>query len=41
MIVVFLDLLGFSNLLSKNEEIALNNINAFNNTIKRKIKDER
>lgn len=41
MIVVFLDLLGFSNLLEYDAETALDNLNAFNDVIKTRIIDER
>lgn len=37
MIVAFLDLLGFSNLLKNNTEAAVDNINSFNDMIKTKL----
>ena len=39
MIVGFLDLLGFSQLLEISTEIALDNANSFNLEIERRIKD--
>lgn len=34
MIVAFMDLLGFSNLLRNNMEVAIDNLNTFNSVIK-------
>lgn len=39
MVVAFLDLLGFSELLDLSTEVALDNINLFNNVIKTKVID--
>ena len=41
MIVAFLDLLGFSNLLKNNTEAAVDNINSFNDMIKTKVIDNK
>lgn len=41
MIVAFLDLLGFSNLLKNNIETAVDNMNSFNNMIKTKVIDNK
>lgn len=41
MIVAFLDLLGFSSLLQRNAETALDNLNAVNDAIKTRITDRR
>lgn len=40
MIVAFLDLLGFSSLLEIDEEVALDNMNLFNEVIRTKVIDE-
>lgn len=37
MIVAFMDLLGFSNLLRNNMEVAIDNLNTFNNVIKQEL----
>ncbi len=39
MVVAFLDLLGFSNLLEVDEEVALDNLNSFNNVIRTRVTD--
>lgn len=41
MIVAFLDLLGFSNLLRNNMEAAIDNMNSFNNVIKKRVIDNK
>lgn len=40
MVVAFLDLLGFSQLLDLSTEVALDNINSFNNVIKTRVLDK-
>lgn len=41
MIVAFMDLLGFSNLLRNNMEVAIDNLNTFNNVIKTRVIDNK
>ena len=39
MVVAFLDLLGFSQLLDLSTEVALDNVNSFNNVIRTRVFD--
>jgi len=41
MIVAFMDLLGFSNLLRNNMEVAIDNLNTFNSVIKTRVIDNK